>query len=89
VLRGNRTIAFRAFVRMFAARPPRAMPMQSPCNRICTIEPNSGLCRGCGRTLTEIAEWTTLTDAARTRVMAELRQRLARMGAQSAAAKSA
>jgi uncharacterized protein len=60
------------------------MSVQTPCNKICTIDPVSGLCRGCGRTLTEIAEWTTLTDAARARIMAELPQRLAPMDARAA-----
>jgi predicted Fe-S protein YdhL (DUF1289 family) len=60
------------------------MPIQSPCNKICTIDPTSGLCRGCGRTLSEIAEWATLTDMARARVMAELPQRLARCAAAAA-----
>jgi predicted Fe-S protein YdhL (DUF1289 family) len=56
--------------------PP--MPIQSPCNKICTIDPGCGLCRGCGRTLNEIAQWGTLTDMARARIMAELPERLAR-----------
>ena len=55
------------------------MSIQTPCNKICTVEPITGLCRGCGRTLGEIAQWTALTDAARARVMAELPQRLARL----------
>jgi predicted Fe-S protein YdhL (DUF1289 family) len=54
------------------------MPIQSPCNKICTIDPACGLCRGCGRTLNEIAQWSTLTDMARARIMAELPERLAR-----------
>jgi hypothetical protein len=37
----------------------------------------SGLCRGCGRTLDEIAQWATLSEAQRQRIMAELPQRLA------------
>jgi predicted Fe-S protein YdhL (DUF1289 family) len=52
------------------------MPIQTPCNKVCTIDPASRLCAGCGRSLDEIARWTALTDAERARVMAELPQRL-------------
>lgn len=33
--------------------------MKSPCNDICTIDRPSGLCTGCGRSLSEIAEWAS------------------------------
>jgi uncharacterized protein len=56
------------------ARPPA---IESPCNRVCAIDPDSGLCRGCGRNLAEITHWIGLSDAERARVMAELPQRLA------------
>ena len=54
------------------------MPIQSPCNKICTIDSASRLCVGCGRTLDEIARWTALSDGERARIMAELPQRLQR-----------
>jgi predicted Fe-S protein YdhL (DUF1289 family) len=54
------------------------MPIQSPCNKVCTIDAASGLCAGCGRTLDEIARWSTLSDSERARIMAELPQRLQR-----------
>ena len=53
------------------------MPIQTPCNKICTIEPATRLCAGCGRTLDEIARWTALSDGERARIMAELPRRLA------------
>ena len=31
--------------------------IESPCNKICAIDPVSGLCVGCGRTLAEIEGW--------------------------------
>ncbi|HZA02909.1 MAG TPA: DUF1289 domain-containing protein [Hyphomicrobiaceae bacterium] len=46
--------------------------MESPCTKVCIIDPASGLCRGCKRTLTEIACWASLTAAERRRVMLEL-----------------
>ena len=53
------------------------MPIQTPCTRVCTIEPASGLCVGCGRTLDEIAQWSAVTDRERARIMAELAARMA------------
>ena len=64
----------------------KAMSVLTPCTKICTVDPVSDLCRGCGRRLAEIAEWTRPTDAARARVMAELPQRLALLAAGAAAA---
>ena len=55
---------------------PRPPVIESPCNRICAIEPASGLCRGCGRNLEEITHWIGLSDTDRTRIMAELPARL-------------
>jgi predicted Fe-S protein YdhL (DUF1289 family) len=52
------------------------MPIASPCTKVCTIDPRSGLCHGCGRTLSEIAQWTSLGDTERGRIMAELPRRL-------------
>ena len=37
----------------------------SPCISVCRIDPVTGLCVGCARTLEEIAAWSTLDDAAR------------------------
>jgi len=48
------------------------MPIRTPCTKVCTIDPVSRLCVGCGRTIEEIAQWSALTDAERARIMAEL-----------------
>ena len=50
--------------------------MKSPCNKVCVLDPQSGLCRGCLRTLAEIAGWSAMSDAERERIMAELPRRL-------------
>jgi uncharacterized protein len=42
------------------------------------MEPATGLCRGCGRTLEEIARWSSMSEAERDAVMASLEMRLAR-----------
>ena len=50
--------------------------MDSPCVKICTYDPGSGLCLGCGRTLEEIGAWFSMSDDERRAVMAELPKRL-------------
>ena len=46
--------------------------MQSPCINVCAIDPATGLCAGCARSLAEIAGWAAMTDAERRRIMREL-----------------
>ncbi|MGD0186811.1 MAG: DUF1289 domain-containing protein [Roseiarcus sp.] len=48
----------------------------SPCVKICVVDPVSGLCIGCGRTVAEIAMWGELGDDERRTIMAGLEQRL-------------
>ncbi len=50
--------------------------IESPCTRVCTLDPVSGLCLGCGRTLAEITRWTQMSDAERELLVAELGRRL-------------
>ena len=56
------------------------MAIASPCNKVCTIDPRSRLCLGCGRTLDEIARWTSFGERERNRIMSELPQRRAAHG---------
>jgi predicted Fe-S protein YdhL (DUF1289 family) len=51
--------------------------IESPCNKICAIDPVSALCVGCGRTLAEIEGWIRFSAEERARIMAELPRRLA------------
>lgn len=52
----------------------------SPCIGICHME-NDGLCAGCHRTGNEIAQWSTMHDKTRLRMMDEvLPQRAAKRG---------
>jgi uncharacterized protein len=44
----------------------------SPCVKICVVDPLSGLCVGCGRTVAQISLWPEMTEADRLAVMAEL-----------------
>jgi predicted Fe-S protein YdhL (DUF1289 family) len=52
----------------------------SPCVSICVIDPPTGLCAGCFRTLDEIAGWIDLSAAGRRAVVAEAAVRRARHG---------
>jgi uncharacterized protein len=54
----------------------RLMDIESPCNKVCAIDPISALCVGCGRTLAEIAGWLCFSPDERARIMAELPRRL-------------
>ncbi|KAB2917066.1 MAG: DUF1289 domain-containing protein [Hyphomicrobiaceae bacterium] len=53
--------------------------METPCIKVCVIDPATRLCAGCGRSIDEIAGWRTMTDIERRRIMRELpaRQRRA------------
>ena len=51
--------------------------IESPCVNICTLDARSGLCLGCGRTIDEIARWSGMNPAERSRIMAELPARMA------------
>lgn len=56
--------------------------MISPCIKLCAIDPATRLCSGCGRTLTEIGRWSTMSDAERAQIMRELPERRAAADAQ-------
>ena len=44
-------------------RSQRSPAMLSPCVSVCRMDAHAGLCSGCYRTLDEIAQWSTMTDA--------------------------
>ena len=54
------------------------MEVPTPCIKICEMDRASGLCKGCARTLDEIARWGMMSDAERRAVMGELEKRKAR-----------
>ena len=57
----------------------------SPCVGVCRLDPSSGLCAGCMRTLDEIAAWPTADDAERLAIVQNLRARRRAVGRTSAA----
>ncbi|MBI4291919.1 MAG: DUF1289 domain-containing protein [Betaproteobacteria bacterium] len=44
----------------------------SPCINVCRMDPVTGLCEGCYRTLDEIAEWSSLGESEKRAVLALL-----------------
>ena len=68
-------------VPQFPAEPSTGMAtaIESPCNKVCVVDPVAKLCVGCGRSLDEIARWIDLDAAERTRIMALLPERLETM----------
>ncbi len=55
----------------------RAATVASPCVGVCAIEPQSGWCEGCLRTIDEIAAWGALDDRARREIWKRLPARRA------------
>lgn len=58
---------------MSAAR----QPIETPCIKVCVLDPASGFCTGCHRTLREIAAWGSMPPEMRAKIMAELPNRAA------------
>jgi len=49
--------------------------VDSPCNAICTIDPESGLCVGCRRTQSEIPNWLSYTNRQKKNILKDLKVR--------------
>ena len=54
---------------------PDTMAVPSPCTNVCRVDDRTGWCVGCGRTLAEIAAWSTLDDDHKRAVWAALARR--------------
>ena len=50
--------------------------IETPCIKVCVVDPDTGFCIGCGRTRIEIGSWLGLSPAQRRDIMAELKQRV-------------
>ncbi len=48
------------------------MAIESPCNKICTLDSRGDYCIGCGRTIDEIARWYAMSDEERRQIMNRL-----------------
>lgn len=54
---------------------PRAAPrtaIETPCVKLCVIDPGTRLCGGCRRSLDEIAAWGRMTPEQRRAIMKDL-----------------
>jgi predicted Fe-S protein YdhL (DUF1289 family) len=61
---------------MTDTRPVIPRPViESPCVRLCVIDPETRLCEGCRRSLDEIAAWGRMTPGQRRKIMADLPNR--------------
>lgn len=49
--------------------------VESPCVKVCVVNPETGLCLGCRRSVDEIAHWSRMTAPERRAVLAALPQR--------------
>jgi predicted Fe-S protein YdhL (DUF1289 family) len=49
--------------------------LPSPCISVCAMDVSSGLCRGCLRTLDEIAGWSRLDDEGKRTIWTRIEQR--------------
>ncbi|WP_422346246.1 DUF1289 domain-containing protein [Parasphingorhabdus sp.] len=54
--------------------------MESPCQKICSIDEPSGLCVGCGRSLSEIGEWASATPDRQREILSLLPARMHDIG---------
>ena len=46
--------------------------IDSPCVKLCVVQPQSRLCVGCFRSIDEISAWSRMTPDTRKAIMAEL-----------------
>ncbi|MEE8527365.1 MAG: DUF1289 domain-containing protein [Gammaproteobacteria bacterium] len=53
---------------------PDAVEPVSPCIEVCEAD-SAGVCRGCFRTLDEIAQWPSMTNEQKWRVLATVQAR--------------
>jgi uncharacterized protein len=61
------------------------LDIPSPCVGVCELDPTTGLCAGCMRTLDEIAAWPAATSEERLAIVRRLRARRRAVGRTSAA----
>jgi predicted Fe-S protein YdhL (DUF1289 family) len=60
--------------------------MKTPCNKVCVIDEESGLCKGCLRTLEEIGRWGQMSESEREEIFSRLEKRKQQQAAPDAAA---
>ncbi len=58
----------------------KAQDLPSPCISVCRMETATGLCKGCLRSLDEIAAWSGLDDEGKRAVWARIEARATAQG---------
>jgi predicted Fe-S protein YdhL (DUF1289 family) len=59
--------------------PELQTPVPSPCISLCDMDQQTGLCRGCLRTIDEIIAWGSASDELKRAVWVEIRRREAQL----------
>jgi uncharacterized protein len=59
--------------------PEQQTPVPSPCISLCEMAPDTGLCRGCLRTIAEIVAWGSASDTDKRAIYAQIRRREAEL----------
>jgi predicted Fe-S protein YdhL (DUF1289 family) len=60
---------------MTAVRAAQPQDVPSPCVNVCQMNPFTGLCRGCFRSLDEIAGWLDFSNSEKTDILKRLAER--------------
>jgi hypothetical protein len=56
---------------------PSFPAIETPCIKVCVVDPETGFCIGCGRTRMEIGSWLSFDAKQRQEIMANLPERVA------------
>ncbi len=64
--------------------PAEPISLASPCASICTLDAATGWCRGCGRTIAEISNWSAKPPEERRAILAALPPRMRTLGKSNA-----
>ncbi len=67
---------------------PDIDPSESPCVKVCSIDATTGWCLGCGRSMREIAGWSSLSPERRRLVLDSLEARMVTITDREARAKN-
>jgi hypothetical protein len=62
-------------MKQFDPNAASSEPVPSPCINVCTMNPQSGLCNGCLRTINEIAQWSTASEQTKREIWVAILQR--------------
>ena len=62
-----------------AMNGPQLPAIETPCVKVCVVDPETGYCIGCGRTRSEIGAWLSMSAADRRQVMDALPERMANL----------